>query len=88
MRKRHADSEDQRDTRPERRLFLPRLLSRSAGVGGYGRVSSTAPAAQQENQTAGEYQTDNREIMSEPKILITFGMLSASTTDAGHHRIG
>lgn len=50
--------------------------------GGYGRVFGSAPVAtQNENQAARYDQPTIGETISEPKIPMTFGMFSASTTD-------
>ena len=63
VRKRHADSgKDQRDTRPERRLFLAVFLfTLRWGQVDTGAFLGAAPVAtQQENQTASKHQADNR----------------------------
>ena len=63
MRKRHTDSgEDQRDTRPERRLFLTVFLFTLCWcqVNTCPLLGAVPVTTQQEDQTASEHQTDNR----------------------------
>nr|VXZ91172.1 Uncharacterised protein [Klebsiella pneumoniae] len=83
VRERHANSrQDQRDTGPERRLFLPSFFHALRASGGYARVFGSAPVAtQQENQAARDHQTDDRRDDKRSKIPMTFGIFSASTTE-------
>ena len=92
VRERHANSrQDQRDTGPERRLFLTVFLFTLCGrqVDTRAFFGSAPVATQQENQAARDHQTDDRRDDKRSKNTDDFRDIQRiNHGSTGHQRIG